>query len=285
MKPFFAALQFLTIIPVSGKLAGGAEELKGSVPYFPLVGFLIGLAAAGVDRIFFVHLPPLPAGVLIVMFLVGISGGFHLDGLADTADGFLSARPREKTLEIMRDSRTGVMGTIAVVFVILFKVAVLEPIPFDQRWKVVLLMPFAGRIAVVLMMAFLPYVRTAGGIATLFQGKAFPPSCPLGGVIFLSRLVVDGRLGRFCPGVVARRGGGVICGLLLPQDRGFHGGYARGRLRVDRSRTAPGRGRLDVGAFLRWHKNKKGWVNESRRTSCSERLFSRFFCCPGYSRP
>jgi len=174
MKPFFAALQFLTIIPVSGKLAGGAEELKGSVPYFPLVGFLIGLAAAGVDRIFFVHLPPLPAGVLIVMFLVGISGGFHLDGLADTADGFLSARPREKTLEIMRDSRTGVMGTIAVVFVILFKVAVLEPIPFDQRWKVVLLMPFAGRIAVVLMMAFLPYVRTAGGIATLFQEKRSP---------------------------------------------------------------------------------------------------------------
>ncbi len=174
MKPFFAALQFLTIIPVSGKLAGGADELKRSVPYFPLVGLLIGLAAAGVDRVVFMHLPPLPATVLIVMFLVGVSGGLHLDGLADTADGFLSARPREKTLEIMRDSRTGVMGTIAVVFIILFRVAVLEPIAFDQRWKVVLLMPFAGRIAVVLMMAFLPYVRTAGGIATLFQEKRSP---------------------------------------------------------------------------------------------------------------
>ncbi len=160
MKPFFAALQFLTIIPLPKRLAGETEDLEKSVPFFPLVGLFIGLLAAGFDQLAGSHLPPFAASVLVVILLVGISGGLHMDGLADTADGFLSARPREKMLEIMRDSRTGVMGTIAVVFVILLKIAVLNPIPLDLRWKAILLMPLAGRIAMVLMMTFLPYVRT-----------------------------------------------------------------------------------------------------------------------------
>jgi adenosylcobinamide-GDP ribazoletransferase len=171
MKPFFAALQFLTVIPVPAKLAGGTDELEESVSYFPLAGLLIGLIAAGFDRVLFPHLPPFVTSILVVMLLVMISGGLHMDGLADTADGFLSARSREKMLEIMRDSRTGVMGTIAVVFAILFKVAVLNPIPLDLRWKAILFMPFAGRVAIVLMMTLLPYVRTEGGVATLFQKR------------------------------------------------------------------------------------------------------------------
>lgn len=174
MKPFFAALQFLTILPLPKRLAGKTEDLGKSVPFFPLVGLLIGLLAAGFDQLAGSHLPPLAASVLVVILLVGISGGLHMDGLADTADGFMSARSREKMLEIMRDSRTGVMGTIAVVFVILLKVAALHPLPLDLRWKAVLLMPLAGRVAIVLMMTYLPYVRTGGGLATLFDQKRSP---------------------------------------------------------------------------------------------------------------
>lgn len=171
MKPFFAALQFLTILPVPAFLSGGEGDLKKGVPFFPLVGLFIGLLAAGFDWLVGSFLPPFAASVLVVMLLVGISGGLHMDGLADTADGFMSARPRERILEIMRDSRTGVMATIAVVFVILLKVAVLNPISLDLQWKAVLLMPLAGRTAIVVMMTFLPYVRTGGGLATLFNEK------------------------------------------------------------------------------------------------------------------
>ncbi len=171
MKAFFAAVQFLTVLPLPKNWAGGTDALERSVPFFPVVGLLIGILAAAFDVAVSSFLHPLPASVLVVLLLVGVSGGLHMDGLADTADGFFSARSRERMLEIMRDSRTGVMGTIAVVFVILLKVSLLDPLPSDLRLGAVLLMPLAGRTALVAMMTFLPYVRPEGGLATLFREK------------------------------------------------------------------------------------------------------------------
>ena len=91
-----------------------------------------------------------------------------MDGLADTADGFFSTRPRERVLEIMRDSRTGVMGVIAVVFVIILKVSLLVNLPMPLRFGIILLMPLAGRCSHVMMMTALSYVRAEGGIVTVF---------------------------------------------------------------------------------------------------------------------
>jgi adenosylcobinamide-GDP ribazoletransferase len=170
MKRFFAALRFLTILPVPDRWSGNEQALARSVPFFPLVGLVIGFLAAGLDYVFVSALPLLPASALTILVLICLTGGLHMDGLADTADGFFSARPRSKMMEIMRDSRIGVMGVLAVVFVVLLKVTLLAAMVAPSRWVLILLMPLAGRAAVILLMTALPYARPEGGLATLFAG-------------------------------------------------------------------------------------------------------------------
>jgi adenosylcobinamide-GDP ribazoletransferase len=166
------AIQFLTVIPFPKSFVAGEKELEKCVPFFPVVGLLIGIIVAAVDHLIGMILPPFPASVITVMVMTGISGGLHMDGLADTADGFFSARPRNKILEIMRDSRTGVMGVIAVVFVIAMKVSLVMSLSLPFRFGIVMLMPLAGRCSLVMMMTALPYVRTEGGLVTAFsKGK------------------------------------------------------------------------------------------------------------------
>ena len=171
MKGFFAAMQFLTILPVPSSLSGGEKTLARSIFYFPLVGLMIGLIAAAFDYAVCRALPILPASVLTIVILIALTGGLHMDGLADTADGFFSARPREKMMDIMRDSRIGVMGVLAVVSVMLLKITLLTIIFSPLRWIVILLMPLAGRSAIVTLMTALPYARLEGGLATLFTGN------------------------------------------------------------------------------------------------------------------
>jgi len=165
MKAFLAAIQFLTVIPLPRAFAGDIEDLGKSVPFFPVVGLLIGILAAILVFVLVAILPPFPAFAIIVIFLISVSGGLHMDGLADTADGFFSARPRERILEIMRDSRIG------VVCAIMLKVSLLVSLPPSSRTDIIFLMPLAGRCALVVMMTALPYVRSEGGLATLFVNR------------------------------------------------------------------------------------------------------------------
>lgn len=174
MKPLLAAIQFLTVIPFPKSFVGGEKELEKCVPYFPIIGLLIGIIIAAFDHGIGFVIPPLPVSVITAIAMTCISGGLHMDGLADSADGFFSARPRDKILEIMRDSRTGVMGVIAVVFVIILKVSLLMSLFPSYRFGIILLMPLAGRCSLVMMMRTLPYVRYEGGLATAFgKGRSW----------------------------------------------------------------------------------------------------------------
>jgi len=174
IRPLLAAIQFLTVIPFPKSFTGGEKELEKCLPFFPVVGLLIGIIIAAFDHVMGFIFPPLPASVMTVIAMTAISGGLHMDGLADTADGFFSARPRERVLEIMRDSRTGVMGVLAVVFVILLKVSLLISLFPPIRPGIIVLMPLAGRCSFVVMMTALPYVRREGGLATAFGvGKSW----------------------------------------------------------------------------------------------------------------
>ena len=174
IRPLLAAIQFLTVIPFPKSFTGGENELEKCMPFFPVVGLLIGIVIAAFDHVMGFIFPPLPASVMTVIAMTAISGGLHMDGLADTADGFFSARPRERVLEIMRDSRTGVMGVLAVLFVILLKVSLLISLFPPLRPGIIVLMPLAGRCSFVVMMTALPYVRREGGLATAFGvGKSW----------------------------------------------------------------------------------------------------------------
>ena len=112
-----------------------------------------------------------------------------MDGLCDTADGFFSVRPRERIMEIMRDSRVGAMGVMAIVLTVVLKVAALESHGVDTIWVVVLLMPLAGRCSLLVLMAILPYARPEGGLGTLFYSRSSKLSA-LWGVCLL--LVIGG---------------------------------------------------------------------------------------------
>lgn len=168
MKPLLAAIQFLTVIPVPSRFQTGEDDLRRSLICFPMVGLILGAAVAVLDPGIMKLLPPFPASTLLVIVMLALSGCLHMDGLADTADGFLSARPKERILQIMRDSHTGPMGVIAVVCAIMLKIAALSSTPGPLHWRVVLLMPVAGRCALVFGMKAAPYARGQGGLASVF---------------------------------------------------------------------------------------------------------------------
>jgi len=168
LKGCIAAFRFLTIIPMPTSIGSSRDELSGAALFFPVVGLVLGLAAGFAAWLFWSIFPPFVASVLLVFLLLSFSGALHLDGLADTADGFFSARDRTATLEIMRDSRIGVMGVAAVLVMVLIKVASLSALSRADAIHTAVLMPIAGRCALVVMMALLPYVRHEGGLGTCF---------------------------------------------------------------------------------------------------------------------
>lgn len=170
MKALAAALRFLTIVPIPGDCGAAESDLARSIPLFPLVGVLLGGVAAAIGWVLSLFAPPMLSAALLVIVLLSFSGCLHLDGLADTADGFLSSRPRERILEIMRDSSTGAMGVAAIVCVLLVKFASLASLPKSLLWPALLLMPVAGRSAMVVEMALLPYARPSG-LGAVFCGK------------------------------------------------------------------------------------------------------------------
>ncbi len=169
---FFAAVRFLTIFPVPGQIGSSEKALGGAVSSFPLVGILLGVLSFFLCYCFWNIFDPMLAAVFMVAALLLFSGGLHLDGLADTADGFFSSRPREQILEIMRDSRIGVMGVVWLVVLLLAKVAALSGMSLDTAVITVFLMPIAGRCLMVVMMVVLPYVRKEDGLALIFYDRA-----------------------------------------------------------------------------------------------------------------
>jgi adenosylcobinamide-GDP ribazoletransferase len=127
---FLSAVQFLTRVPVPAQ-PYEADTLSHAVKFFPVVGLLIGASAA---LLYFLLSPHLPAGIvalLIVVYLVAITGCLHEDGLADVADGFGGGWECEKVLTIMRDSRIGSYGAAALTLSLIARIlliASLSPI-------------------------------------------------------------------------------------------------------------------------------------------------------------
>ncbi len=168
MSRLWTAIRFLTILPLPAGWGEDPADLGRSTSAFPIVGILVGAVAAGWAWGTGVLFPDPVAGVLVVILLMAASGGLHMDGLSDTADAFFSSRPRERMLEIMKDSHIGAMGVMAIVSVFALKAAALAGLSQEVRWRTAFLMPVAGRCALVISMAILPYARPEGGLGTLF---------------------------------------------------------------------------------------------------------------------
>ncbi|MBQ1868352.1 adenosylcobinamide-GDP ribazoletransferase [Selenomonas sp.] len=168
MKSFITALQFLTRIHVKEQPDLTVEDFGRSTKFFPLVGVLLGLIYMLVTwclvAVFgwanFVT-------TILVLLPVLMTGGLLLDGYMDTADGVFSARSRERKLEIMKDSRVGAFGVIALVSLMMMNWSVLRDIKLVLIMTALFVMPVIGRMAMVMVIAFFPYARPEG------MGKAF----------------------------------------------------------------------------------------------------------------
>ena len=131
--------------------------------YFPLVGLLIGISAAVVHFLLSYVLAPQVCDLVAIAFMVIVTGNMHGDGLMDTADGIYSGRPRERILEIMRDSCVGSHGVMAGVLVLLAKFVLLGQLPPEVKQFALILTPAMGRWAQVYGATVYPYARTGGG--------------------------------------------------------------------------------------------------------------------------
>ena len=160
MKSFIAAVRFITVLPLG---RAGTYDPRGMIPYFPVVGLLLGVIISVFDRLMTGFWSQPVVSLLDVILLVCLTGALHLDGLGDTADGLYGNRPREKALEIMKDSRIGVMGLIAIVCGLAVKWAGISEIG-EHRHLLLIIIPAYARGGMVFAIRFLDYVRPKDGI-------------------------------------------------------------------------------------------------------------------------
>ncbi|MCP4364352.1 MAG: adenosylcobinamide-GDP ribazoletransferase [Planctomycetes bacterium] len=188
MTEFLWALRFLTIIPLSHNHNNDVEippQRMGVVmSLFPVVGLCIGLILVLCYIPLIITFPSGLADALIIVIFIALTGALHLDGLADTADGVWGAWDAEKRLEIMKDSRTGTFGVVALLVVLGLKylsfngiedhvistasslTAYLPEVEFPaEKATVLLLMPVVGRWAQTLAAGLYPYARDESGTA------------------------------------------------------------------------------------------------------------------------
>lgn len=193
MKGFILLTQFMTRIPVPVKTEYNEEKLGKAFRLFPILGLIIGIFLSLIyalmykltENVFLI-------AITIVIAETLITGGLHLDGLADTFDAIYSYRPRDQMLEIMKDSRVGTNGVLVLILYYLLKVACLA----ELGWKYIILMSVLSRLSSVINAGLGTYARKKGfgGPMIQFSDKRgiFIASCisfvvafALGEIIFI----------------------------------------------------------------------------------------------------
>ncbi|MDO8662753.1 MAG: adenosylcobinamide-GDP ribazoletransferase [Candidatus Omnitrophota bacterium] len=188
MKRLLAALQFLTILPVSIKSEIKETDFGASLLYFPVVGLLIGILLS-LSALALSSLPALVRSAIILIVSIFITGGIHLDGFADTCDGFYGNKPREKILEIMRDSHIGAMGVIGIVSLLILKFSVMASLSGGSLWKILIVMPVFSRWAQALACRMAGYARPEGK-GRYFVEYSRDKDIIIGGIFTLALLVL-----------------------------------------------------------------------------------------------
>ena len=175
VRHFLLAVQFFTRIPITGRLAAFAgfspEALRRSAAHFPGVGWIVGLFCGGCFWLLRGVVPETPATPWVCAFIsttfgILLTGGFHEDGLADLADGLGGVVSRERALEIMKDSRIGTFGTLALILALVGKFSILSMLAYVD-WRLACFAIFAAhvvsRTTPLCVIASLEHVGDAAG--------------------------------------------------------------------------------------------------------------------------
>lgn len=162
MRQFFIALQFLTRIPTPQLTDISEEEAGRSLIFYPLVGLVIGIILASIGWLFADTSHNLQATLILIAWIV-ITGGLHLDGLADSADAWLGGHgDKERTLEIMKDAACGPAGAIALIVALLIKYNTLLILGEQNNWLILIITPVIARAAILVLFQTTEYVRPSG---------------------------------------------------------------------------------------------------------------------------
>ncbi len=157
-KAIAAAIAFYTVLPIP---TSWTLEFRGIARLAPLIGLMIGgilgLADFGLNLL---GMPPLTRSALVVVSWIGLTGGLHLDGVMDTADGLAVPDPQRR-LEVMSDSVTGAFGAMAAIALILLKTAALSDI-HAHRWLALMTAGGWGRWGQLVAIARYPYLKSTG---------------------------------------------------------------------------------------------------------------------------
>jgi adenosylcobinamide-GDP ribazoletransferase len=164
MKSLILMIQFMTRYPIPVAIEFSATHFVRGMKWMPLVGLFAALPGALAFGPADIWLGRNIAALMAVIILITVTGGLHLDGIADTADGLFSYRSRERMLEIMRDATLGANGVIALVLTILLKFTLLTQIPGHGALFAVLATPILGRTALTWHSASSCYARQVRGI-------------------------------------------------------------------------------------------------------------------------
>jgi len=179
LRDLSLAIRFLTIIPIisfppsddtNQNEEALAEHLANSMAFFPLVGMLMGVLLVLLRRLFY-YLPvsSLVGDTLVLIFWIWLSGGLHLDGFADSVDGFLGGHNKEEILKIMKDSSTGAKGVVALVSLLLLKFVLLVEMPLFLKDAALFFTPTIGRWSMVIAAFLGRPARLKNSIGKLFM--------------------------------------------------------------------------------------------------------------------
>lgn len=194
VQSLLEAMRFLTVLPLPLGAPLSERTTAASVLWFPVVGLLIGGLLVSVGWLAGTVWGDMVRAATLVVAWVVLTGGLHMDGLSDTADGVASWRPRDRKLEIMRDSCVGAMGVLAIVAVLLLKFALLHDTGAGW-WRGVLLAPVWGRWAAVYGITRFPVAR-ASGLGQRFKAQVQQRTLLVATVVaLLMSLLIGGGAG------------------------------------------------------------------------------------------
>jgi len=215
MRGLLVACRYLTRLPLPRSAVAG--DLGRAAGWFPVVGLILGLLLAGGGLVTDWLVPPLLAAVLMVGLWALLTGGLHLDGLADATDGLGGGWSPEERLAIMRDVATGAYGVTALVLVLGVKIAALAGLPVELRWRALVLAPVLGRVAPLLLARLCPPARAEGA------GHAFALTVGPRGLAAAGLVAFGASLGLFGPW-------GLLPVALAAMAASVFAGYLRVRL-------------------------------------------------------
>jgi adenosylcobinamide-GDP ribazoletransferase len=182
------AFQFFTRIPMPA-IAFEADSLSRAVKFFPVVGLVVGSGAVLLQKLLTAHLTRSLVALVVLVYLVLITGFLHEDGLADTADGFGGGWTKDRVLAILRDSRIGSYGATALFLSLLARYLLLSSMPMEHFAAYVISAHVLCRWSSLPLSYFLPPAREQEGQGARIARLTSLPSL-LFGSTFAAAIVV-----------------------------------------------------------------------------------------------